>query len=146
MKTENEVRMQFIGRSVNEGFARMAVSGFFSQLDPTLEELNDIKMAVSEAVTNAIVHAYPDRIGQVRMVMRVLPGSVAWVKVSDQGCGIPDVETAMQPMFTTAPDQERAGLGFAVMQSFMDKVKVTSRVGRGTSVVMTKRLNPRSRV
>lgn len=146
MKTENEVRMQFIGRSVNEGFARMAVSGFFSQLDPTLEEINDIKMAVSEAVTNAIVHAYPDRIGQVRMVMRILPGSVAWVKVSDQGCGIPDVETAMQPMFTTAPDQERAGLGFAVMQSFMDKVKVTSRVGRGTSVVMTKRLNPRSRV
>ena len=139
-KANNEVTLAFPSRSSNEGFARAAVSCFAAQMDPTLNELEDIKTAVSEAVTNAIVHAYPDSIGQVVVKVRICPDQVLEVTVRDHGRGIPDIEKARQPMFTTGNPEERAGLGFAVMQSFMDKVKVTSKPGQCTRVVMTKTL------
>lgn len=140
MKVLNEVKINFISRSVNERFARIAVSGFFSQLDPTVEELTDIKTAVSEAVTNAIVHGYRNSMGGVMMTLRILDGGIIYIKIRDNGEGIENVKQAMTPLFTTAPEEERAGLGFAVMQSFMDKVKVWSTPHKGTTVVMTKRL------
>lgn len=140
MKVLNEVKINFISRSINERFSRLAVSGFFSELDPTVEELTDIKTAVSEAVTNAIVHGYKNRLGSVMMTLRILEDGVAYIKIRDNGQGIEDVKQAMTPLFTTAPEDERAGLGFAVMQSFMDKVKVWSSLNKGTTVVMTKRL------
>lgn len=135
--------MNFLSRSANESFARLAVSGFFAQLDPTVDEISDIKTAVSEAVTNAIVHGYRDRIGTVSMTLRILDNATAYIKVRDSGCGIDDVQKAMEPLYTTAPNEERAGLGFAVMQSFMDHVRVSSKKERGTTVIMTKKLMPR---
>lgn len=144
MKVLNEVKINFVSRSVNERFSRLAVSGFFSQLDPTVEELTDIKTAVSEAVTNAIVHGYKNSIGSVMMTLRILDGNVIYIKIRDNGLGIEDVKQAMTPLFTTAPEEERAGLGFAVMQSFMDKVKVWSTPNKGTTVVMTKRLTSKN--
>lgn len=123
--------------SKNEEFARVAVAVFASRLDPTLEELDDIKTAVSEAVTNAIVHGYKDKRGTVYITVKLFENGKAVVKVRDKGCGIPDIEKAMEPLFTTG-GEERAGLGFAVMQSFCDSVRVTSAVGRGTSVTLTK--------
>ena len=143
MRAENYATVEFLSRSSNEGFARAAVSCFAAQMDPTLNELEDIKTAVSEAVTNAIVHAYPDSIGQVVVKVRICPDQVLEVTVRDHGRGIPDIEKARQPMFTTG-GEDRAGLGFAVMQSFMDKVKVSSQPGKGTRVVLTKRLDERS--
>lgn len=143
MNIVNETRLAFMSRSANEGFARVAVSGFFMQLDPTVDELTDIKTAVSEAVTNAIVHGYREKNGTVYITMRILAGNVAYVKVRDCGCGIEDVKKAMEPLYTTAPEEERAGLGFAVMQSFMDTVRVRSTMGKGTTVVMTKALRTR---
>lgn len=143
MNIVNEARLAFMSRSANEGFARVAVSGFFMQLDPTVDELTDIKTAVSEAVTNAIVHGYREKNGTVYITMRILAENVAYVKVRDCGCGIEDVKKAMEPLYTTAPEEERAGLGFAVMQSFMDTVRVRSAVGKGTTVVMTKALRTR---
>ena len=142
-KAENEVTLQFPSQSSNEGFIRSAVACFAAQMDPTLNELEDIKTAVSEAATNAIVHAYPDRIGKVTVKVRICTGQVLEITVRDYGRGIPDVEKARQPMFTTGNPEERAGLGFAVMQSFMDKVRVTSAPGKGTRVVMSKRLASR---
>ena len=144
MKKTNSMKLQFVSRSANEGFARTAVSGFLASLDPTVEELADIKTAVSEAVTNCIVHAYRNTIGPVCITARVLEGDVAYIKVKDRGCGIENVKQAMEPMFTTAPEEERAGLGFAVMESFMDSVKVTSKVGKGTAVVLRKKLASRA--
>lgn len=138
MNVLNEVKLSFPSRSVNEGFARVAVSSFFAQMDPTVDELADIKTAVSEAVTNAIVHGYRDRLGAIHMTLRILGGGVAYIKIRDRGCGIADVKQAMEPLFTTAPEEERAGLGFAVMQSFMDKLRVYSVLQKGTTVVMTK--------
>ena len=143
MKIVNEVKVNFWSRSANEGFARLAVSSFFAQLDPTVDELSDLKTAVSEAVTNSIVHGYRDTLGTVSMVLRILEGNVAYIRIRDNGCGIPDIKQAMQPLFTTAPEEERAGLGFAVMQSFMDRIRVFSTPGRGTTVVMTKQINSR---
>lgn len=143
MKTVNEVKIAMPSRSANEGFARLAVSGFFAQLDPAVDEIADMKTAVSEAVTNSIVHGYRDGMGTVYITLRILEGNTAYIKVQDRGCGIPDVKKAMEPLFTTAPGEERAGLGFAVMQSFMDKVKVTSRLGKGTTVVLQKKLRAR---
>lgn len=137
-KILNHSKVAFISNSQNEGFARVAVASFFASLDPTIEELIDIKTAVSEAVTNAIVHGYRGTKGNVIVEMKILEGNKAYIKVSDKGCGIPDIDQAMEPLFTTAEHEERAGLGFAVMQSFMDKVKVRSKVGKGTSVVFTK--------
>ena len=142
MKPINEAAVTFLSRSANEGFARTAAACFAAQLDPTLDEVNDIKTAVSEAVTNAIVHAYPDSIGQVVVKVRICPDQVLEVTVRDHGRGIPDIEKARQPMFTTG-GEERSGMGFTIMESVMDKLVVRSTPGRGTTVVMRKRLAPR---
>lgn len=138
MKAKNLVKLSFYSRSVNEGFARGALAAFLAQADPTVPELADVKTAVSEAVTNCIVHAYPGGVGLVHMSVALYDGGKIKITITDKGVGIADVEKAMQPMFTTGNPEERAGLGFAVMQSFMDKVKVTSKPGQGTRVVMTK--------
>jgi len=140
MKAKNLVKLSFYSRSVNEGFARGALAAFLAQADPTVPELADIKTAVSEAVTNCIVHAYPGGVGLVHMSIALYEGGRVKITITDKGVGIADVEKAMQPMFTTGNPEERAGLGFAVMQSFMDKVKVTSKPGQGTRVVLTKTL------
>lgn len=143
MKILNEVRLTFLSKSQNEGFARIAVSGFVTQLDPLIDEMSDIKTAVSEAVTNCIVHAYKDNFGKVNMVLRILEGNIVYIKIKDNGCGIENVKQAMQPLYTTAQNDERAGLGFAVMESFMDKLSVRSKVGKGTTVIMTKKIMSR---
>ena len=142
VKASNEVTLEFPSRSSNEGFARSAVASFAAQLDPTLNELEDIKTSVSEAVTNGIVHAYPDEIGKVLVKVRICPGNVLEITVRDHGRGIPDVEKARQPMFTTG-GAERSGMGFTIMESFMDQLTVRSTAGRGTTVVMKKRLSAR---
>lgn len=142
MKYINQVKFSIPCRSVNEGFARTAVAAFAAQLDPTIEELNDIKTAVSEAVTNAIVHAYPDKLGEIRLTVGLFEGGVDIV-VKDFGCGIPDIKQAMQPLYTTG-GSDRSGLGFTVMGSLMDMVRVTSREGKGTSVRMRKQIMPRA--
>ena len=141
-KALNEVTLEFPSRSSNEGFARSAVACFAAQMDPTLNELEDIKTAVSEAVTNAIVHGYPDDIGTVTLKLRVCPGNILELTVRDKGRGIPDVEKARQPMFTTG-GEERSGMGFTIMESFMDQLLVRSVPGRGTTVTMKKKLAPR---
>lgn len=133
----NEMHLSFPSSSSNEAFARAAVAAFVAQLDPTVGELCDIKTAVSEAVTNCIVHAYRNTIGTIYINCRIYENGGVTVKVRDRGCGIEDIPKAMQPMFTTAGD-ERAGLGFAVMQSFMDRLHVTSKPGKGTSVLLQK--------
>ncbi|BCK86000.1 anti-sigma F factor [Dysosmobacter sp. NSJ-60] len=142
VKAINEVTLEFPSRSSNEGFARSAVACFAAQLDPTLNELEDIKTSVSEAVTNAIVHAYPDDLGKVLLKVRICPGNVLEITVRDHGRGIPDVEKARQPMFTTG-GAERSGMGFTIMESFMDQLSVRSAAGKGTTVVMKKRLASR---
>ena len=138
----NEVTLTFLSRSSNEGFARSAAACFAAQMDPTLNELEDIKTAVSEAVTNAIVHGYPDAIGTVTLKLRICPGNILELTVKDKGRGIPDVEKARQPMFTTG-GEERSGMGFTIMESFMDQLLVRSVTGRGTTVTMKKKLAPR---
>ena len=143
MKPVNKAEISFPSNSVNEGFARAAVSAFLAQLDPTVADLTDLKTAVSEAVTNSIVHGYRDAIGTVYISVKLFENGKTVVRVRDKGCGIPDIEQAMEPMFTTA-GSERAGLGFAVMESFMDRLRVTSRPGRGTSVTMDKVIARRS--
>lgn len=143
MKPMNEMNLAFPSSSANEAFARSAVAAFVSQLDPTVSELCDIKTAVSEAVTNCIVHAYRNTIGTVYINCRIYADGNAVVKVRDRGCGIENVEQAMQPMFTTAGD-ERAGLGFAVMQSFTDRLHVVSKPGKGTSVTLQKKFARRT--
>lgn len=137
MKLLNKVEISFPSCSINESFARAAVSSFLAQLDPTVSDLTDMKTAVSEAVTNAIVHGYKDTIGTVYITVKIFENGRACVKIRDRGCGIPDINQAMEPLFTTGGD-ERAGLGFAVMQTFCDKIRVTSTAGRGTSVTLTK--------
>ena len=141
MKMLNSVKLTFASRSVNEGFARAVVAAFLVPLDPTVPQMADLKTAVSEAVTNCIVHAYPDSIGPVTLTAALYEGGLVRITVSDRGVGIADVEQAMQPMYTTGNPEERAGLGFDVMQSFMDKVKVSSTPGRGTRVTLSKRLD-----
>lgn len=141
MKMLNSVKLTFASRSVNEGFARAVVAAFLVPLDPTVPQLADLKTAVSEAVTNCIVHAYPESIGPVTLTAALYEGGLVRITVSDRGVGIADVEQAMQPMYTTGNPEERAGLGFAVMQSFMDKVKVSSTPGRGTRVTLSKHLD-----
>lgn len=140
MNVINEMKLQIPGKSANESFARTAVSAFASQLDPTIDEIADIKTAVSEAVTNCIVHGYGDKIGQVYIHAKLYDDNTLTVKIRDRGCGIADIKEAMQPLFTTCKTGERAGLGFAVMQSFMDKVRVSSKPQKGTCVVLTKKL------
>lgn len=144
MKAENSTRIQFDSLSVNEAYARGAVAAFLARYDPTVPQLADIKTAVSEAVTNCIVHAYPDRVGQIVLTVAVYPDRRIKITVADKGIGIADVAQAMEPLFTTGDPEERSGLGFAVMQSFMDGVRVTSHPARGTRVVMTKRLTAKS--
>lgn len=143
MKAENTTKIQFDARSVNESFARGAAAAFLARYDPTVPQLADIKTAVSEAVTNCIVHAYPGQVGSIVMGIAVYPGRVVKITITDKGVGIPDVPKAMEPLFTTGNPEERSGLGFSVMQSFMDKVSVRSRVGGGTRVTLTKRLDER---
>ena len=142
MKALNTVKITFPSRSVNEGFARSALSAFAAQADPTQDELADVKTAVSEAVTNCIVHAYANTIGPITLTAALYEDGTLRVAVADKGCGIPDVSKAMEPLFTTG-GAERAGLGFAVMESFMDSVKVRSAPGKGTRVTLSKRLGTR---
>lgn len=142
MKTINKFTMTMDSCSANEYFARAAVAAFVTQLDPTLEELNDIKTAVSEAVTNCIVHAYKNSIGKIYITVEIFPDNFIKIKIRDKGCGIPDVQKAMEPLFTTVGG-ERAGLGFAVMQSFTDHISVRSVIGKGTTVTLNKKLELR---
>lgn len=142
MEIINKFTMNMLSRSTNEGFARSTVAAFASQLDPTLEEINDIKTAVSEAVTNCIVHAYHEGLGKIYITGEIYDTNIIKIKIRDNGCGIENVEKAMEPLFTTVGG-ERAGLGFAVMQSFMDDIRVRSKVGGGTMVILTKRISPR---
>lgn len=137
MKPVNEMRLTFLSRSANESFARAAVAAFAAQLDPAVDELADLRTAVSEAVTNAIVHAYPDRLGSITLTVKLYENGCVSVRVRDRGCGIPDVEQAMEPLYTTG-GEERSGLGFSVMQSFTDRLRVRSTPGKGTTVTMEK--------
>ena len=133
----NEMNLNFLSRSCNEGFARTSIAAFVSQLDPTIDELADIKTAVSEAVTNCIVHGYKSGIGKIYISSKIYDNGKIVIKIKDKGCGIPDVKQALEPLFTTG-GSERSGLGFAVMQSFMDKIKVISKPEKGTSVTLQK--------
>ncbi|MDQ5984227.1 MAG: Anti-sigma F factor [Eubacteriales bacterium SKADARSKE-1] len=142
MKPVNEMKIEFVSRSSNESFARATVAAFVSQLDPTISELADIKTAVSEAVTNCIVHAYKNSIGTIYISVQIFDTGRITIKIRDKGVGIPNIKKAMEPLFTTGGD-ERAGLGFAVMQSFMDKIKVTSKIDKGTTVTLEKDIIPR---
>ena len=136
----NEVRFSIPSLSVNESVARAVVSSFLVQADPTVEELSDIRTAVSEAVTNAIVHGYRHQSGKIEIIVRLLENRVIYIRIKDKGCGIADVQKAMEPLFTTAPEEERSGLGFSVMESFTDKLTVKSTLGKGTVVTMRKKL------
>ena len=135
----NELKLTMDSRSINEGFSRVAVSSFIACTDPNIEELTDIKTAVSEAVTNAIVHGYKERNGKIYITVSIFENNIIRIKIRDKGVGIADIEKAMEPLFTTA-GEERAGLGFAVMESFMDKVRVASRPDMGTTVTMEKKI------
>ncbi len=137
---KNKFSLNIPSRSCNESFARVAVAAFATQLDPTLEEISDIKTSVSEAVTNCSVHAYPDRIGTIYITCEIIEDNTIKIKIRDRGCGIEDVAQAMQPLFTTG-GEERAGLGFAVMESMMDSVRVHSKAGKGTTVTMKKKIS-----
>ncbi len=143
MRACNYIKLEFPSKSSNESFARMAAAAFAAQLDPTLEELGDLKTAVSEAVTNCIVHAYPESVGKIRMRMRILDGGVLEIAVQDWGVGIEDVEKAREPLYTTG-GEERSGMGFTIMESFTDKLRVRSRPGRGTAVVMQRTIRSRA--
>ncbi|NLU25448.1 MAG: anti-sigma F factor [Clostridiales bacterium] len=142
MKAENYMNLEFLSKSSNESFARVAVAGFAAQLDPTLDEIGDIKTAVSEAVTNAIVHAYPDRLGKISIKTKIYEGKVLEIVVRDWGRGIENIEQARQPLFTTG-GEERSGMGFTIMESFMDKLTVRSTPERGTTVTMRKKISVR---
>ncbi|MBR2151937.1 MAG: anti-sigma F factor [Clostridia bacterium] len=141
-KPFNQIKLTIPSRSSNEQYARVAVSAFAAQLDPTVDEISDIKTAVSEAVTNCIVHAYKDTIGMIYITVGLFEDGTVRIKIRDTGCGIDDIKQAMEPLFTTGGG-ERAGLGFAVMESFTDRLRVISRVGKGTTVTMEKIINTR---
>ena len=140
MKETNIVKLEFPSKSCNEAFARSAVACLASQLDPTLDELGDIKTAVSEAVTNCIVHAYPDSLGKISIKARLFQDNSIEIKVKDWGRGISDIEEARQPMFTTG-GEERSGMGFTIMESFTDSLRVNSKPGRGTTVTMKRKIS-----
>ena len=139
MKFENYMTLEFPSKSCNEAFARAAVACFAAQLDPTVEELGDIRTAVSEAVTNAIVHAYPNELGTVTLRCRILKGQVLDIVVKDRGVGISDIEQAMRPMYTTG-GSDRSGMGFTIMESFMSNLEISSEPGKGTTVHMRRKL------
>ena len=141
-KVVNKMQIKLPSLSVNEGMARAAAAAFVSQLDPTATELADIKCAVSEAVTNCIVHGYRDTVGSVRMTVKLCQGRIVRIEIADKGCGIADVKEARKPLFTTLPDEDRCGMGFSIMESFSDKLDVRSKLGKGTRVTLTKKLSP----
>ncbi len=136
---ENEMKLEFLSKSSNEAFARITVAAFASQLDPSLEELADIKTAVSEAVTNSIIHGYENKIGIVKLEAKLIENQII-IEISDHGKGIENVEIAKEPLYTTKPNLERSGMGFTIMESFMDDVKVESVLGLGTKITMTKKI------
>ena len=138
----NEMKIEFISKSSNEAFARIAVSAFASQLDPTIEELADIKTAVSEAVTNCIIHGYDKKQGIVKIVSKLKENEII-IEISDKGKGIENIDEAKEPLYTTKPNLERSGMGFTIMESFMDKMEVESIVGLGTKVKMSKTIKPK---
>ncbi len=144
MNIENEFKLVVDSKSVNESFCRMVVSAFSGPLDPTIEELTDLKTAVSEAVTNCIVHAYVDSCGKIYITGQILDGNIIRIKIKDTGLGIENIKKAMTPLYTTG-SSDRAGLGFTVMQSFCDRVRVSSSVGKGTTVTLTKKINGRTK-
>ena len=144
-RTENYMVMEFLSRSSNESFARTAVATFAAQLDPTLDEIGDIKTAVSEAVTNSIVHGYRDKLGIITLTVRLYAPATAEIIISDKGCGIENVRQAREPMFTTG-GADRSGMGFTIMESFMDGMTVRSKPGKGTTVILQKVLEARQEV
>ena len=139
LKSDNVMKLDFLSKSTNESFARVAVASFVSQLDPTIEELSDIKTAVSEAVTNAIVHGYENEMGIITIQVHIKDKEVT-IQVKDRGRGIEDVAKARETLYTTKPDMERSGMGFTIMESFMDKLVVRSKIGKGTTVTMKKKI------
>ena len=138
-KTKNEMKIEFDAKSENEGFARVAVAAFMSALDPTLEEISDVKTAVSEAVTNSIIHGYEEGAGKIYIACK-LCGDVLQVDIADHGKGIDDIEKAMEPLYTTKPEMDRSGMGFSFMEAFMDHLEVESEVGKGTTIQMVKKI------
>ena len=142
MKISNYIRLEFPAKSANEGFARSAVAVFAAQLDPTLDEISDIKTAVSEAVTNCIVHAYPNEMGVIKLKASI-KNDVLEIVIADRGHGIPDINKAIQPLFTTG-GEERSGMGFTIMDSFCDKMRVRSKEGKGTTVTLQKRIRSKN--
>ena len=136
---KNEMKVEFVSKSVNEGFARAVISSFAAQLDPTIEEISDIKTAVSEAVTNSIIHGYPNVEGRIIMKAKII-GDELEIEISDNGIGIEDVEKAKEPLFTTKGEFERSGMGFVIMESFMDDLNVESIIGLGTKITMKKKI------
>lgn len=141
---QNELRMTIDSKSVNESFSRAVVASFAAQLDPTVEEINDIKTAVSEAVTNCIVHGYKNSLGKIYITVKIHDTNIIVISIRDKGCGISDIKKAREPLFTTLGG-DRAGLGFSVMESFMDKIVVRSKVNCGTSVTLYKKINGRAK-
>lgn len=139
MDVNNEMKVEFLSKSNNESFARVVVASFVSQLDPTIEEITDIKTAVSEAVTNAIIHGYEGAKGYVRICCRIM-GRTVEITVEDEGKGIEDIEKARQPLYTSHPELERSGMGFTIMETFMDSLEVSSERGKGTKIVMLKEI------
>ena len=139
-RAENQIKLYLPSKSINEGMARCAVAAFVAQLNPTIEEISDIKCAVSEAVTNAIVHGYKYTDGEIYIGVKYFADRMVAIEIRDKGCGIDDVKLAMTPLFTTDTTGERSGMGFAVMQTFMDKLSVISKIGSGVRVIMTKKL------
>lgn len=139
MNYDNIMKVEFLSKSTNEGFARVVVASFVSQLDPTIEELSEIKTAVSEAVTNSIVHAYEDSIGMITISAQI-KDDIVTIQIKDKGRGIENINQAKEPLFTTKPDLERSGMGFTIMENFMDKLTIKSEVGKGTTITMTKRI------
>lgn len=142
MDFTNEMMLEFDSKSINESFARTVVASFVAQLDPTLEEINDVKTAVSEAVTNAIIHGYNDRQGKVKIACKIKNREI-FIEVIDDGVGIENIEKAMEPLYTTRPEIERSGMGFSFMEAFMDKLIVESEPGKGTTVKMSKKIEKR---
>lgn len=143
MKAINHIRLSFPSRSANEAFARISIAAFAAQADPTVEEISEIKTAISEAVTNSIVHGYQNTLGTITITARLYDNGKIVVTIKDKGEGIEDIRKAMEPLYTTGNSEERSGMGFTIMETFMDKVKVTSQRGNGTTVTLTKYIKPR---
>lgn len=141
IETVNETRFSFPSYSQNEAFARSVAAAFCAQMNPTYDELSDIKCAVSEAVTNAIVHGYREKIGEITVIFKMTAERVFHAEIRDKGVGIPNIDEAMRPLYTTSPDDERSGMGFTIIENFMDSLRVASSVGKGTRVIMTKKLS-----